>query len=393
MILQILFWISLFFLFHSYILYPFILWIISRRKEINRLCYSRDDKLPEITVLMSAYNEEKVLREKVDTIFSTSYPTDRIHVSIGSDASTDRTNDILEELSRSIDGLSFYAFKERQGKANIINHLVEKSDTDILVLTDANVLLEESTLFELIKHFRNPEIGLVDTNMINIGLEKKGISIQEKVYISLEVRIKNMEGRIWGTMMGPFGGCYAVRRDLYTSVPRNFLVDDFYINMKILEKGKQTINDLEARVFEDVSNNLADEFKRKARIAAGNFQNLFTFLHLLCNPFSSIAFAFMSHKILRWFGPFLLLILFLANIFIRNANGLYYYTFLIQCVIFIIPLLDYLLRKIRIHILILRFITHFLTMNLAIMYGFMRFIIGIKSNVWQPTRRDQAETT
>ncbi|UCG26925.1 MAG: glycosyltransferase [Bacteroidales bacterium] len=389
--MKILFWLSLFLLVHSYLLYPLILRIVSRRKKINQLCYSRSDELPEITVLMSAFNEEKVLRKKIGSIFTTDYPSERLNVLVGSDASTDHTNDILKELSQSIPGLSFYPFEERQGKANIINQLAEKTDSEILVLTDANVMLEKSTLFEMVKHFRNPEIGLVDTNMINLGLEKQGISIQEKVYISFEVRIKDMEGRTWGTMMGPFGGCYAVRKELYTPVPKNFLVDDFFINMKIIEKGKKSINDLKARVFEDVSNNLADEYKRKARIAAGNFQNLIEFFHLLRNPFSRVAFSFISHKILRWLGPFFLLGVFLANLFIRTSNDLYFYTLLIQCVIFIMPLLDYLLRKIHIHILILRFITHFLTMNLAIMHGFIRFITGIQSNVWQPTRRDQTE--
>jgi hypothetical protein len=100
---------------------------------------------------------------------------------------------------------------------------------------------------------------------------------RKKAYISREVLIKQHESILWGTMMGPFGGCFAIRSELYEPVPKNFLVDDFYINMKVLEKGYQCINNLNALVFEDISNNLSDEFKRKVRISTGNFQ--------ICNAF------------------------------------------------------------------------------------------------------------
>lgn len=391
MMLQLLFWFSLFFILHSYIIYPVIIRILSIKKRGNQLYYHPEDPLPEITILMSVYNEQDVIEEKLQSIFTSNYPPDKINVIIGSDASTDLTNDILERISSLNQKLEFIPFKERRGKANVINQLMNKVGSEIIVLTDANVMLEKSTLYELAKHFKNPDIGLVDTNMINQDLQKDGISIQEKVYISLEVKIKNLEGLIWGTMMGPFGGCYAMRRDLYTNVPANFLVDDFFLNMKALEQGKKAINDLNAKVHEDVSNNLSEEFRRKVRISTGNFQNLFVFLNVFKNPFSGKAFAFFSHKILRWLGPFFLMSLFLFNLLLINTNEFYLYTFIIQCTILFLPVLDYILRKIRIHVLFLRFATHFLAMNLALIIGFFRFMTGVKTSVWQPTRRHQTE--
>ena len=166
-------------------------------------------------------------------------------------------------------------------------------------MTDANVLFDKQTIFELVKHFKNSTIGLVDSKMQNIGIKKDGISFQEKTYISSEVSVKQRESLLWGAMMGPFGGCFAFRKNLWGEIPSHFLVDDFYLNMLILEKGFKSINEPKALVFEDVSNNLKDEFNRKIRISTGNFQNLFHFKHLLFD-FSWVAFVFFSHKVLRW---------------------------------------------------------------------------------------------
>jgi cellulose synthase/poly-beta-1,6-N-acetylglucosamine synthase-like glycosyltransferase len=390
MMLHLFFWLSLLFLLHSYILYPAIIWALSCKKKGNQVHYLPEDLLPGITIIMSVHNEEDVIEEKINSIFTTNYPINNITVIVGSDASTDQTNEILEKLSSTNERLVFIPFIERMGKANVMNQLVDHAKSKILVLTDANVMLEDSTLFELIKNFKNPDIGLVDTNMINQGFKKDGISIQEKIYISMEVKIKHMEGLIWGAMMGPFGGCYALRKELYSKVPKTFIVDDFYINMKVLEQGIKSINELSAKVHEDVSNDLIDEFHRKTRISTGNFQNMFAFLHVFRNPFSGFAFAFFSHKILRWLGPFFLISLLILNLLLLNRHDLYLFTFMIQCLILFLPVLDYLLRKIHIHILFLRFATHFLTMNLALIIGFFRFLYGVKTNVWQPTRRNQS---
>jgi len=337
---------------------------------------------------MSAFNEQEVIKDKIDSIFKTSYPLDKIEVLVGSDASTDETDKILNHLSSEYKNLQFFSFQKRQGKPNIINQLSEKARGEILILTDANVFFEKTTIINLVKPFTNKEIGLVDARMISKGLKKEGISKPEKFYISHEVNIKSKESILWGTMMGPFGGCFAVKSELFSKVPDKFLVDDFYINMKVLEKGKKAVNNIEAVVYEDVSNNLKEEFKRKVRIATGNFQNLKEFKHLLSLKTKSIAFCFLSHKVLRWFGPFFLLAAFLFNL-ILIKNTFYLYLLYLQCVVIILPFIDFLLRKIEIHIIILRFITHFYSMNIALFIGFFKYLKGVKTNVWQPTKRNQ----
>ncbi|MFW5892378.1 MAG: glycosyltransferase, partial [Bacteroidota bacterium] len=186
--------------------------------------YSHSDQLPQISILISAYNEEEVIESKVRSIFNTTYPIQKIEVLIGSDASEDHTNTILEKLTHTFAQLQFFPFHQRRGKGNVINDLYQRSKGSIIVLTDANVMLERTTLFELVKYFKEPGIGLVDSHMMNTNMHGSGISYQENAYISREVQIKQNESILWGTMMGPFGGCFAIRSELYYPVPRNFLV-------------------------------------------------------------------------------------------------------------------------------------------------------------------------
>jgi len=255
-------------------------------------------------------------------------------------------------------------------------------------LTDANVILKPNTLYELVKYFKVTEIGLVDANMVNKGLSSDGISFQEKAYISREVKIKNMEGKLWGSMMGPFGGCFAMRKSLYEKVPENYLVDDFYLSMKVLENNYKAINNVNAVVYEDVSNDLKEEFRRKIRIATGNFQNLASFVRLLFKK-RGIGYCFFSHKVLRWLGPFFIIFTLMTSFYLGTESSFYSYVFYIQLVTFLFPFIDYLLRKIGLHIIILRFITHFYSMNLALLIGFYKYTKGVRSNVWQPTKRNQ----
>ena len=392
--LQVIFWVSLFLILYSYLLFPGILHLLARRKNLGGNSFSPEE-LPIISVLIAAFNEEEVIASKIESILQGDYPVNRMEILVGSDASTDSTNEVLEQLKNAHPKMRIFMFEERSGKPGVINRLVEESKGEILVITDANVMLDRSALREMIRYFMQPEIGLVDSRMVNTRLKKDGISHQEKFYISREVRIKHNESLIWGSMMGPFGGCYAVRKSLYRSVPDNFLVDDFYINMAVLQQGFKCISNIEAKVYEDVSNNLQEEFRRKKRISAGNFQNLSAFRSLLFSNRPGVAICFFSHKVIRWFVPFLVMITLGTSIALGTSISLgielmvYRILALLQFTVLVIPVIDHFLRKIKIHTVPLRFISHFVLMNLALLAGFIRYLGGIRSNVWQPTRRNQ----
>lgn len=366
-------------------LYPLILLVFSYGRKGNKVYFKRNEELPMVSVIISAHNEESCIKEKVESIFAGNYPKEKFEVHIGSDHSTDKTEDIIRLLMKDYPSLKFFDFTERRGKGSVVNDLVQNSSGTILVLTDANVIFSDDTLFYLVRHFKNTKIGLVDTNMINRGMKEEGISYQEKAYISREVRIKDHESRLWGAMMGPFGGCYAIRKEDYTRVPSNFLVDDFYINMRIFEKGKLAINDVHAIVFENLPDELKVEFRRKVRIGTGNFQNLREFWRLIFTL--RYGFAFLSHKVARWFGPFFLLAALAANIYLAFGSRFYLGILLCHLLVYFIPLFDWILKKLNIYIGAFRLVTHFFSMNAALFIGFFRSLGKVRSGVWERTER------
>ncbi|MFI5164285.1 MAG: glycosyltransferase family 2 protein [Bacteroidia bacterium] len=393
MILQIIFWICLIALAHTYVIYPLLLKILARfASPPSPLPWERGETA--VSILISAYNEEKIIKQKLQSIFNSDYPKEKIEVLVGSDNSTDKTNEIV----KSFPAVQVIEFKERSGKIKIINHLKSIAKNEILILTDANVMFDKNTIHELTKHFQNPEIALVDSNMININ-QQGGVSKAESAYVRGEVGIKNNEGKVFGMMMGPFGGCYAVRKSFYENVPENFLVDDFYINMKVLEKGGKAISEINAKVYEEVPSDWKIEFKRKIRIATGSYQNYFAFLHLMFR-FDALSFCFLSHKLLRWKGPFLMIGLYISNIFlfldvketlrcecaVASQEWFYYRFFLLQNFLLLILIFDLILSALKINSPT-RLVTHFFTTNLALLIGFFKFLGGVKSSIWNPTKR------
>jgi len=401
-LLIILFWISVFLVFHTYLLYPLLLKLLSINKKQNQIIYQlKDTDLPEVDILLAVYNEEKVIEEKIRSTFHTSYPVTKIKFYIGTDASTDETNKIIKKYQQQYTQLQLIQFSGRKGKAAIINELSTCSKSPLMILTDANVFFDYDTIYHLVKHYKNQEIAQVGGNILQKTINQKtkienrkskiekGISFQEKAYQIRENKIKYQEGIVWGSMIGAFGGCYSIRRDYFIPVPRNYLMDDFYISMNVLSKNKKAINELEANCYEDVSVKPSEEFKRKVRISAGNFQNLSVYKGLLWPPFTGKAFAFLSHKVLRWYTPFFIIIALISNLFLMNYYIFYQITLCVLIAAFCIVILDLVLKIININWKLFRFISHFFYMNLALLVGFFKFSLGVKTNIWQPTERNQ----
>ncbi len=387
MIPLILFWLAVFLVFHSYMLYPLILKLMARGKKENDITYRRGEELPFVSILMSVHNEEDVIVEKIKSIFYTSYPFSRFELLIGSDASTDGTNRICSIYSANYEQLKFFPFRLRQGKPSIINLLSDKARGDILILTDAKVFFYPDTIFELVKHFKNKKIDIVGGNIINERTRRDGISIQEKAFMSREIMIKYHEGLIWSRTIGVYGAVYAIRKSAMTKIPDKYSVDDFFITMNVIRNKKRAIMELKAVTREDVPNEMAMEFRRKVRISAGNFQNLRSFWSLLWPPWSATAFPFWSHKVIRWTGPFILILALVTSGILALHSFFYLIVFGMQVFVMITPIIDIILRKFNIHIIILRFITHFYAMNTALLIGFFKNLFGLRTNIWQPTRR------
>jgi len=228
----------------------------------------------------------------------------------------------------------------------------------------------------------------VCANIQNKNIKEKGISRQEQFYISSENNLKINEGKVFGSSIAAFGACYSIRRDLIPSIPTNILMEDFFISMHVLKEKFKIITEKDALCYEDLPETIHEEFKRKKRISTGNFQNLVIYFPMLFSSNLGVSFSFFSHKIIRWIGPFLLITSYICLWFL-SSNPFYFKLFLASHAILFLAFLDYILLLININVNLLRFIRYFLAMNLALLIGFLNFAKGVKTNIWQPTKRNE----
>ncbi len=385
--IKIIFWVSLLSLLQSYLFYPALLILLARKKENNNVLYS-DDELPEITIIMAVRNEEKIIEKKIKSIINSNYPKNKITCFIGSDASTDDTDKIIKKYCKKYLNIKLIRFNERRGKIFIINKLKSVSESEILILTDANAIFSSNGIRELVKHFSNTKINMVGGRLVNSKKSKTDIAFQEHSYMELEYLLKLSEGKMWGSMMGAYGAFYAVRAEKFSPIPQNFLVDDFYISLKAIENNGQAICEPKAIAYENVTGKLSEEFRRKTRISIGNFQNLKFFLKNISKFRISTIFSFLSHKVLRWFGFLFIFMIFISLPMLAPTHLLYFTVSIIVVLSVFMLIIDIFCRKNQIQILPLRFITHFYYMNAALFWGFIKFLKGVNSNVWEPTRRE-----
>ncbi|MDB5226659.1 MAG: group 2 family glycosyl transferase [Bacteroidota bacterium] len=364
-------------LMYGYIFYPMLLSQKAKGKIFSFLFFTNDEELPMVSIVMPLQNEEKVIEEKLNSILASDYPKDKLSVYIGLDCCSDATKQIIEtKFNSSL--IHVIEFNERQGKPNVLNKIIGTNiveEDSILILTDANIIFTPTTVFELVKYFKDPQIGLVDSNIQH----KKITNDNEKDYWNYETAIKHNESLAYGIIPGPSGGCYAIRKNLYTSVPDNFLVDDFFIGFTIITKLYKAILNRDAICYEDVVTNWSQEFSRKIRIATGNFQNFWYFKRYAFQFLSPVGRVFISHKILRWKSPFILLIMYYIL--------LLKFTLFILIVTLFLPIIDLLFFTFDMEFKPLRRFNYFIVMNIAVFLGFLRFCKGVKSNVWQPTTR------
>ncbi len=365
----------------TYILYPLSLFLFGKNRQVKPALYTNFD----IAVVIAAYNEENVIEKKIQSVLATSYPLDKLVIYVGSDASTDRTNEIVANFATQYPNVQLKIFQGRTGKAGIINSIIEQCKEELLILTDANVFFTPSTIPNLVRHFSEKETHQVCANILKISDRNENIQALEKGYLLVENQIKLRESASWGLVMGAEGGCYAIRRTAYTPIPPNFFMDDFFVTMSVIANKGRVIFDEEAICYEDLPTESTEEFKRKIRISIGNFQNLVAFKKLLWPFWSAIAYSFISHKILRWLTPFFLILLFLVSFLLSFDSFFFQVLALVQCVLFLCPLAIPYLKWMKPAL----FVAHFYNMNLALLIGFFRYLKGVKSSVWQPTPRSK----
>lgn len=381
---EIIFWICLFLIVYTYVLYPVVLFAIASVVQTwrdLRYALKRDDRrtrfgeLPTVSIIIPAYNEEGVIREKLENATTVDYPKDKLEVIVVSDGSTDRTNEIVSQFGQ---GVKLIVQPQRSGKPAGLNRGIAEATGEVVVITDANTMFSPTAVRYLVRHFRDETVGAVLGDLACIPMESFKL---EHRYWNYERMLKFLESRI-GAVLGGQGGIYAIRRSCYHPIPNETWVDDLVIGMLIKQAGYRVIYDTEAQAYEQTTSSVEAEFVRKARIAAGDFQS-FAFTWRLLNPLrGSIAFSFWSHKVLRWLSPFFMIAVLVANLFLLN-HRLYQITFALQLILYGSGVLGYLTRNIPILSKLLALPYYFLFMNLALLVGFFRWLTGSQRVTWQ----------
>jgi poly-beta-1,6-N-acetyl-D-glucosamine synthase len=387
--MQFIFLISLFLIIYCYFGYPFLIYFFARffRKKINKSPIE-----PTVSIVISAYNEEDCIADKINNLLSLDYPTAKMEIIIGSDGSTDKTNYILQSFT--LPNLSFYAYSQRRGKMATINELVAKAKNDIVVFTDARQSFERNTIRELVANFNDQNIGCVSgelhfKSLTGAGGTAKGINL----YWNYEKFLRRCESQ-FHSMLGATGAIYAIRRELFTPIPQSIVLDDMFVPLRIIEQGFRAVFDANAKAYDIVADNPKEEYRRKARTLYGNYQIFYYFLGLF-NPLTSpIAIQLFSHKFLRVVAPFLLILLFIKNVFIFNTSFIYQVFLTIQISFYLLALLGMLTKnrkygsfKMVSKICYVPYV--FCLLNFSALVGFLRFAKHKQTVTWEKARGEK----
>jgi len=315
--LKILFWATLLIVFYTYLGYGILLYIIIRLKRLfagspREAALPDDSQLPTITLLICAYNEEDVVKEKMANTLAIDYPSDKFRIMWVTDGSTDSTNELLKVYPE----VDVVYSPERRGKSAALKHGLREIKTRYVAFTDANTMINPGAMREIARLFTDPTVGCVSgEKRVAARKESQMAAKGEGLYWRYESTLKRWDCELYSAM-GAAGELYAVDPTLIRDVPDSALLDDFMMSMYIVEDGKRIAYTPNAYAQEYGSANIFEESKRKRRIAAGGLQSIW-WLRSLLNPFPHplITFQYISHRVLRWsLAPISMAILLVVNI-------------------------------------------------------------------------------
>lgn len=391
--LKILFWICLALVFYTYIGYGMLLWVVLKlkrtfgRKELEPILPLDDNLLPEVTLMICAYNEEDVVKEKMENIRQIDYPKDKLCVMWVTDGTTDNTNELLSAYEE----VKLVFSPERRGKAAAMQHGLKENKAEFVVFTDANTMLNAGSIREIVRLFMKKDIGCVSGEKRVASREAGQVAAEgEGLYWKYESTLKRWDNELYSAM-GAAGELFAVRMSVYEEAPSNALLDDFMISMLILKKGYKIAYTSEAYACEYGSANMEEESKRKRRIAAGGLQSCW-WLRTMMNPFKypKVSFLFVSHRVLRWsITPFALMALIPINVLLVMMKGGTIYTtvWILQILFYLTAFLGYLLASTGRKNKLLYVPYYFLFMNINVFRGIKYLNSHKSSGTWEKAKR------
>jgi cellulose synthase/poly-beta-1,6-N-acetylglucosamine synthase-like glycosyltransferase len=381
--LAIIFWVCAAAVVYAYAGYPLLIWVLSRLfGQAPQPPAVPEGEWPTASLLIAAFNEESVIGERLENALATDYPHGQFQVVVASDGSSDATAEIVRRYEDR--GVRLLDYKARQGKATVLTAAMAAIDSELVLLSDANTAVRPDATKNLARWFADPAVGAVCGRLVLV--DPATGSNADGLYWRYETFLKKCEGRL-GALLGSNGAIYAIRRRDYVPIPGNTIVDDFVLPLLIrLKTGRRIVYDERAVATEETPAEIGAEFGRRARIGAGGFQAIPLLWKLLLPAQGWTAFAFISHKILRWLCPLFLLgmlgtslLLWRVPLF-RALLGAHIGFYVVALVA------NYLPRKVS-WVKPLRLATMFTAMNVALLVGLLRWLLGTQKGTWNRTSR------
>ncbi|MCR5471555.1 MAG: glycosyltransferase family 2 protein [Prevotella sp.] len=391
--LKIIFWLCLALVVYTYVGYGAVLYIILKikniffRRETTPILPLDPQLLPDVTLMICAYNEADVIEEKMQNIRALNYPQDKLCVMWVTDGSNDNSNELLQAYPE----VKLVYSPERKGKAAAMQHGLQENKAEYVIFTDANTMLNADAIREIVRQFMKKNVSCVSGEK-RVAARHAGQATAEGegVYWKYESMLKRWDSELYSAM-GAAGELFAVRMSHYLPAPSNALLDDFMMSMLILKDGHRIAYTSEAYATEYGSASTAEESKRKRRIAAGGLQSIW-WLRSMMNPFAypKVAFQYVSHRVLRWsITPLALFALFPLNLLLLFASGslIYQLLFLLQLFFYLSALTGHILKVSGRRNKLLYIPCYFLFMNLNVFLG-MGYLMSHKdSGTWEKARR------
>jgi len=373
------FYISVMLLFYAYFGYPATLFFISILKRHRKVMVSDlEMELPLVSIILPVYNEQNVIQDKLVNLKNLIYPRDKVEIVIVSDGSDDDTCDIVRAAG--ISNLKLIEIPQRKGKANALNEGMKNAAHSLIVFTDASIMIEPEALKNIVRKFDNPEVGCISGEDHIQGSETEGL------YGKYELLIRNLESKAF-SIIGASGCFYAQRKNL-VPIFQEGMPPDFLSVLNTAKNGYISMTDRDAVGFMKSTKNSTQEFTRKVRTILRGMYTLFYYRDLFnFKKYGFFSFELFCHKILRWCVPFLLIFIFLANIFLIFDNHVFYtFTLITQIIFYCLALLPLLQSDLNKYIFA-RVPFYFLYTNVAILAAFVQLLQGKRQELWNPTQR------
>ena len=393
--LAVLFWLLTALVIYSYIGYGLVLFVLVKLKRRLRPeqkpAIFDDDALPSVTVLMAAYNEEDWIEDKIRNSLAFDYPAGKLELLFVTDGSNDRTPEIIAAFPKPEQvRIRLFHQPERRGKIAAVERVMPEVNTSIIVFTDANTQVNPEAIRRIVQHYSNPDIGAVaGEKRIRMEAKAEASSAGEGIYWKYESKLKQWDAELY-SVVGAAGELFSVRRDLSEPIPGDTIIEDFYTTLRIAQRGYRVAYEPGAYAVESSSASVAEELKRKIRIAAGGLQAIYR-LRALLNPlrYGTLSFQYVSHRVLRWtLAPLALPLILAINIYLALQGSVFFQWMLwAQIAFYLLATIGWFLERRQLKVKMFFIPYYFCMMNYAVYRGFGRFMNGSQSVLWERAKR------